>query len=146
MLAIKRVDSNRFCCSRPLCCSFASVAPRPPPYKFLQTKTTSSANHLRKKKPVSSLLLGFLHSLIQKKNTEMASSNVTMLAFCVALTLSGLYTDGNISSEFSFPNRFLCRQILSAYLIIFTDEVSFIHSAVAEAVAQPLRHSHRKVR
>ncbi|XP_039814749.1 major pollen allergen Ole e 10-like isoform X2 [Panicum virgatum] len=38
----------------------------------------------------------------------MASSNVTMLAFCVALTLSELYTD------------------------------------VAEAVAQPLRHSHRK--
>ena len=51
-LAIKRVDSNRFCCSRPLCCSFASVAPRPPPYKVFQTKTTSSANHLRKKIPL----------------------------------------------------------------------------------------------
>src|SRR5690348_11834570 len=69
--AIKHLDSNRFCCSRPLCCSFVSVAPRPPPYKFRHTKITLSAYHLRKNLP---LFLLFCSTNILHENRFLASS------------------------------------------------------------------------
>lgn len=68
----------------------------------------------------------------------MATSKVTLLAFCVALAVLCAY--GNISSDTSKSTNF---SLLFDHLAL--RNLPSAGAGAAEVVAQPLRHSHRKV-